>query len=413
MKISEIIKTIIATIAANTTLKNVQITGIIKSLKNYNYGSYMTLSDGDDTNDNIDCFINRMYIDNEIDMGYEIECVGNIRFSPKYRKIEYDIKEYSVSRTKTKIKYDIVLEQLNDNGILAIPKKPIQTKYNKIGIISSLNAAGLKDCLSILLQNMNGGEIIIYEANVQGNKTADDICHSIDVANKEKKCNVIMIIRGGGAKTDLEDFNDYNLAVKIKNSVIPIVCGIGHEIDNTIVDDIADKSFITPTNAAESITSGIFDNLNIIDALIYQYNEILQKILHKYDMSSASLNDFHSHIKNIYDMTLEQNIERYNNNIKIILDNWNNYSYVIERLPKLICEQYENKLISLNEIVNMNLQLNKNKFYNHNEKLKQIVQPKITIDGKSVISKSDFDTNNGNLVTIKFFDGSISFPIVK
>ena len=128
MKISEIIKIIITTISSNTTLKNVQITGIIKSIKNYNYGSYLTLSDGDDTNDNMDCFLNRMCITDEIDLGYEIECVGNIRFSPKYRKIEYDIKEFTVTKTKTKIKYDIVLEQLNDDGIMAIPKKSIQTK---------------------------------------------------------------------------------------------------------------------------------------------------------------------------------------------------------------------------------------------------------------------------------------------
>lgn len=408
MKISQIIKDISTSIDNNPVFKNITITGTVKSVKQYNFGCYAVLSDGNDTNDNIDAFINYRYVSADIGVGYCLECVGNIRFAQKYKKIEYNIKSYTVTGTDTKIKYDFVLEKLTTNKIISIPCKPIHSKYKHIGVISSLNAAGLKDCLSILLQNMIGGDIVIYESSVQGEKTASDIMHCIDIANMENKCDVLMIIRGGGAKTDLEDFNDYDLAVKIKNSTIPIVCGIGHEIDRTIVDDVSDHSFITPTDAAESISCGNSDSLHEINNIINKYNDLLKSIFHKYDRYVTILNDFNRYTDQVYDITIKNSISKYNNIFDAIISKVNNNINMLNQYPEIIDKYYWSEISTLFEQISEMYQYTINNVSEYDKQLANTMQPKIIIDGTIISSKKEFIEIIKKQFKIEFLDGEIS-----
>jgi exodeoxyribonuclease VII large subunit len=413
MKIRQIIRDVASSIDNNQVFKNVTITGTIKSVKQYNFGCYIVISDGDDTNDNIDAFINYRYVTSDIGVGYCLECIGNIRLAMKYKKIEYNIKTYTVIGTDTKIKYDFVLEKLVTDQIISIPCKPIHSKYKHIGVISSLNAAGLKDCLSILLQNMIGGDIIIYESSVQGEKTASDVMHCIDIANSENHCDVLMIIRGGGAKTDLEDFNDYDLAVKIKNSKIPVVCGIGHEIDRTIVDDVVDHSFITPTDAAESISCGNCGLVHEIDSMITKYNDLLQSIFHKHDGYVNILNDFSRYAGQVYDITIRNNISKYNNILDMICSKVNNSVNMLNQYPEIIDKYYGSEVSALYEQISEIYQQTTKNVMEYDKKLANTVRPKIIIDDKVITSKQEFMEIINKQFVIKFLDGDISCNFIQ
>jgi exonuclease VII large subunit len=235
-----------------------------------------------------------------------------------------------------------------------------------------------------------GGEITIYESNVQGDKTVYDMMHCIDVANLEKKCDILMIIRGGGAKTDLEDFNDYELAVKIKHSKIPIVCGIGHEIDRTIVDDVADHSFITPTDAAESISCGNCESTDELNSVIRKYNQLMQVTLHKYDKCLTTLNDFNCYACQLYDMVFGNCISKYNSIIDGIVDKTDTYLKIIKQYPTIIEKCYENDIAILSGQILSSYQRVSNMVLNYDKQITSVMQPKILIEDKILSTKEEF-----------------------
>nr|WBF70418.1 hypothetical protein [Megavirus caiporensis] len=169
--------------------------------------------------------------------------------------------------------FEILKKKLGKLGYF--DNKPfINNNYNKIGIISSINAAGMRDFLHTITQRCRGKQIYLYPATVQGQNAVNEITRAIDLANKHNIVDIIVLIRGGGSKEDLACFNDEKMAISIHNSAIPIVTGIGHQIDTSIADLVCAKSFITPTAVAQNITIENLDSNNKI-------KELLSKINHK------------------------------------------------------------------------------------------------------------------------------------
>ena len=130
-------------------------------------------------------------------------------------------------------------------------KREIPTHPRSIGIITSPQAAALKDVLSTLARRAPHIPIVIYPTLVQGPDAPTGIISALKAANKENAVDVILLVRGGGSIEDLWAFNDEQLAYAIADSAIPIVSGVGHETDVTIADFVADLRAPTPTGAAE------------------------------------------------------------------------------------------------------------------------------------------------------------------
>jgi exodeoxyribonuclease VII large subunit len=133
-------------------------------------------------------------------------------------------------------------------------KRDIPTHPRSIGIITSPQAAALKDVLSTLARRAPHIPIVIYPTLVQGPDAPTGIIAALKAANKENAENavdVILLVRGGGSIEDLWAFNDEQLAYAIASSTIPVVSGVGHETDFTIADFVADLRAPTPTGAAE------------------------------------------------------------------------------------------------------------------------------------------------------------------
>ena len=146
-----------------------------------------------------------------------------------------------------KLKEKLAKAGLFDEGA----KQAIPTHPRAIGIITSPQAAALKDVLSTLARRAPHIPLVIYPTLVQGPDAPAGIIAALNAANAAAEVDVILLVRGGGSIEDLWAFNDEQLAYALAASTIPIVCGVGHETDFTIADFVADVRAPTPTSAAE------------------------------------------------------------------------------------------------------------------------------------------------------------------
>lgn len=120
-----------------------------------------------------------------------------------------------------------------------------------IGIVTSPTGAALRDILNVLKRRFPVASIIIYPTLVQGADAAPQIVRAIDLANNHNHCDCLIVARGGGSLEDLWPFNEEIVARAIFKSLLPVISGVGHEIDFTIADFVADQRAPTPSAAAE------------------------------------------------------------------------------------------------------------------------------------------------------------------
>ncbi len=152
-------------------------------------------------------------------------------------------------------------------------KKPLPSHPKQIGIITSPDAAALRDVLTTLKRRMPSIPIVIYPTPVQGKGAAVQIADAIQLANERAECDVLIICRGGGSIEDLWQFNEEIVARAIAECSIPTISGVGHETDFTICDFVADVRAATPTAAAELVTPS---RENILNALIQLKQQLLR-----------------------------------------------------------------------------------------------------------------------------------------
>jgi exodeoxyribonuclease VII large subunit len=180
-----------------------------------------------------------------------------------------------------KLKNKLALEGLFDESRKqAIPKHPKQ-----IGIVTSADAAALRDVLTTLRRRMPNIPVVIYPTPVQGKGVAQSIANAINTANERAECDVLIICRGGGSIEDLWQFNEEIVARAITNCTIPTISGVGHETDFTICDFVADMRAATPTAAAELVTPSRDALLSAINQLTLQLNRNLQFSLNQRSQS--------------------------------------------------------------------------------------------------------------------------------
>jgi len=152
-------------------------------------------------------------------------------------------------------------------------KKPIPRFPKTIGVITSPTGAAIKDIINTIGRRYPLCNILLYPAIVQGEDAKNDIVKQIKSANKDKLCDVLIVGRGGGSIEDLWAFNERIVAQAIYDSRIPIISAVGHEVDFTIADFVADKRAATPTAAAELATP----DLNTLRQNVNYYIEALTK----------------------------------------------------------------------------------------------------------------------------------------
>jgi exodeoxyribonuclease VII large subunit len=148
--------------------------------------------------------------------------------------------------------FDILKAKLAAEGLFAVErKKPLPRLPRRIGVISSPTGAAIRDVLHILRRRFCSVPVLLYPVAVQGAAAAPQIVTAIHRASARAECDVLILARGGGSLEDLWAFNEESVARAIAACSIPIISGIGHEVDFTIADFVADQRAPTPSGAAE------------------------------------------------------------------------------------------------------------------------------------------------------------------
>jgi exodeoxyribonuclease VII large subunit len=153
-----------------------------------------------------------------------------------------------------KRQFEALKRKLNEEGLFdAQIKQPLPRLPQRIGVISSPTGAALRDILSVLKRRFPAIPVLIYPTKVQGETAAKEIAATVNLANQRQDCDVLILARGGGSLEDLWAFNEEVLARAIHGGSIPLIAGVGHEVDVTIADFVADVRAPTPTAAAELV----------------------------------------------------------------------------------------------------------------------------------------------------------------
>ncbi len=168
-------------------------------------------------------------------------------------------------------------------------KKPLPPMPQRIGVITSSTGAAIRDVLQVLARRCPQAEIILYPTLVQGAQAATKIAAAINTADRRNEVDVLLLVRGGGSMEDLWAFNEENVARAVYECELPLVSGVGHEIDVTIADLVADLRAPTPSAAAELATpdddimiqrvAGAFYALvNITNSKVERHKSALQSL---------------------------------------------------------------------------------------------------------------------------------------
>jgi exodeoxyribonuclease VII large subunit len=179
--------------------------------------------------------------------------------------------------------------RLAAEGLFAHERKQnLPDNVLKVGVVTSPTGAALYDILTVLKRRNRAIEIIIYPTQVQGDPAVQLICQAIVLANQRKEVDVLVVGRGGGSLEDLWCFNDEKVARAIFASRIPVVSAVGHEIDISIADFVADIRAPTPSAAAEIISedqSILSDKIVLLqDKLLKNLNQLQQNFQHRYEV---------------------------------------------------------------------------------------------------------------------------------
>ena len=260
------------------------------------------------------------------------------------------------------LEYEKLKKKLEQEGLFSLDhKRPIPKYPKKVGIITAPTGAAIRDILSTIKRRYPICETILFPALVQGTGAKESIVEQLTRA-QEFDLDVIICGRGGGSIEDLWAFNEEIVARAIYNSKIPVISAVGHEIDFTIADFVADLRAPTPTGAAEMAVPSLVDLRTLIEQYKIRINENIKGIINYNTKRLQNIRESYV-LKNplalyeVKEQKLDNFIDRVNliintmlNDYKVRLDNIKS-SYVLKN-PLATYEVKKEKLINLEKILN-------------------------------------------------------------
>ena len=185
-------------------------------------------------------------------------------------------------------------EKLQREGLFDFErKKPIPKMAMRIGVVTSLQAAALRDVITTLSRRAPYAQIVIYPSSVQGEEAPFELIEALRAAEDRQEVDVLLLVRGGGSLQDLWAFNDEGVARQLAAMSIPVIAGVGHESDTTIADWVADCRAATPTAAAEMATVDVAVLLRhqatLSDYLSQMFDRRFQTFAQRLDWAQSQL----------------------------------------------------------------------------------------------------------------------------
>ncbi len=193
-----------------------------------------------------------------VDNGMIVEVWGNLSVYDVRGEYQFNVKKLRLAGAgDLQRRFEELKRKLDAEGLFdPARKKPIPKLPETIGVVSSPSGAAIRDFLQILSRRFPDACVKIFPAQVQGAGAAEQVAAGVRFFNRTHGADVIVVTRGGGSMEDLWCFNEEVLARSIAASEIPVISAVGHEIDFTICDFVADLRVPTPSAAAELVTSG-------------------------------------------------------------------------------------------------------------------------------------------------------------
>ena len=332
------------------------------------------------------------------------------------------------------LKYEQLKKELQAEGFFEEShKRPIKEIPSIIGVVTSPTGAAIRDIINTIKRRYPFCKVILYPALVQGIEAKDDIARQIKHANDDGLCDTLIVGRGGGSIEDLWAFNERIVAEAIYNSRIPIISAVGHEIDFTIADFVADKRAATPTAGAEIATPSItefkdrilynvkFMHKNVSNR-IESYKQILMHLDQRIETSSPTAKiiqikkDLRALIKSL-DLSMKTKLIELESSLKIadkglILGN---PEYLIEGYRKDISSYIQRLSLAIKQ----SLDISRHKFSLQKEKLEALNPLSIMDKGYSIpthngrVIKSARDVKASEEIVLTLSDGKIKSKVLE
>ena len=359
LKISDLNDYIKSVFDENPYLKKVYLRGEVSNFKNHTRGHlYFTLKDDTSRISAVMFYSSAVSLKFVPEDGMNVLVEGRISCYPAQGTYQiYVDKMEPDGLGNLYIEFEKLKEKLAKEGLFnddikkAIPKIP-----KRIGIITAPTGAAIRDIISTIKRRFPICETILFPALVQGRDAAPDIVKQIKEADSGNyDLDVLIVGRGGGSIEDLWAFNEEIVARAIYEARVPIISAVGHEIDFTIADFVADLRAPTPTGAAEMAVPTVAEINNIINNYEIRLNEFIGNMIHKDKLLLERITGSYI-LKNplslyeIKEQKLDNFIDTLNNNIRKRLENGNlvlkgiKSSYVLKN-PMSLFEIKKEKLI--------------------------------------------------------------------
>ena len=304
---------------------------------------YLILKDANSQISGVMWKTRNMYLDFLPEDGMKVIVKGRVTLYPSQGKYQIDI--FDISKLGTgdlQIAFEKLKEKLRKEGLFdekyKIPLNDFPMFPERVGIITSETGAVINDIKTVTSKRFPLAKLFLFPVNVQGAGAADEIARAIKFANNpDFGLEILIIARGGGSIEDLWTFNEENVARAVFDSKLPVVSAIGHEVDYTICDFVADVRAATPSAAAEIIfpdKDEINRNLNLFnDIILDSIDEKISSLKSNLDNIS---NNFHFNkplnILNEYKMRLDEHQRSIERHKEDILHNLKNSLYNLEKM---------------------------------------------------------------------------------
>lgn len=394
------------------TLNDIAIIGELSNFKTYPSGhSYFTLKDKDSQIPGVMFYGFRQYLKFEPENGMRVIINGSIEVYEKNGHYQlYARKMTEAGRGDLHIAYEKLKRKLDSEGLFDESHKKKIPKYpTRIGVVTASTGAAVRDIITTINRRYPQCEVIVFSTLVQGELAKFNIAEQIEKA-QNYDLDTLIVGRGGGSIEDLWAFNEEIVARAIYDCEIPVISAVGHEIDFTISDFVADLRAATPTAAAERAVPDVnalkreIDQYNIrlvnsIDEKITRYRNRLTEISNKQIFVNPES------IYNIQKMQLDTIIARFNLSSKKITEGNRNKLFKIEnslvlKNPETIIKNKKDeylRLLGKLEVLNPLLTLKRGySIAKHNDKV--------------ISSASSVDV--GDEVDIEFDDGTVHTRVI-
>ncbi len=285
---------------------DVVVEGEVASFKvNQNKWVFFDLKEADSS---ISCFMVISQLKAALIDGMKVRVKATPRLT-RWGKFSLTVKQVMpVGEGSIKKSYELLKQKLAAEGLFdPARKRPIPPGLSRIGVISSTGAAGYIDFLKIISNRWGGMQIQTINTQVQGMAAPEQIIRALEYFNQQSAVELIVIVRGGGSADDLAALNDEGLARAIAASKIPVMTGIGHEVDESLADLAADVRASTPSNAAERLTPDRQEAAHRIDLSL---SDLRRRIVEKLTQEEQSLAEVMADLKAQLVSRIDQNLQK-------------------------------------------------------------------------------------------------------